>query len=217
MQSWPYPEGMGDAAPFQPEHFEREDQDVDSIFYAPPRLLAHIDNEAIAAVGRAYQDLLPAGGALLDLMSSYLSHIPRSLEYTRLAGLGMNAAELSANRQLTEFVVHDLNRDPRLPYDDDEFDGAVIAVSVQYLTQPVEVFRDVARVLRPGGPLVVVYSNRMFPTKAVRVWRMLGDRERASLIATYFKHSGGFGDVSARDYSTGRGDPLFVVWAHTRA
>lgn len=207
---------MEDAAPFLPEHFEREDEADDSIFYTPPRLLAHIDDEAIAAVGRAYRELLPAGGAILDLMSSYLSHMPPELECARVAGLGMNAAELAANRQLTDFSVHDLNREPRLPYGHDEFDGAVITVSVQYLTQPIEVFRDVARVLRPGAPLVVTYSNRMFPTKAVRIWRMLDDREHASLIATYFKRSGRFGDVSAREYSSGRGDPLFAVWAHAR-
>lgn len=208
---------MAEATAFLPEHFEREDEGDDSIFYTLPRLVAHIDDEAMAAAGRVYQELLPIGGELLDLMSSYLSHMPAGLNYTRLAGLGMNQGELAANRQLTDFAVHDLNRKPRLPYGDAEFDGAVITVSVQYLTQPVEVFRDVARVLRPGGPLVVTYSNRMFPTKAVRIWRMLDDREHASLIAVYFKHSGGFGEVSARDYSSGRGDPLFAVWAHTRA
>ena len=101
-----------------------------------------------------------------------------------------------------------------MPYGDGEFDGAVVTVSVQYMTRPVEIFRDVARVLRPGAPFVVTYSNRMFPTKAVRIWRSLDDRDRATLIATYFKHAGGFGDVQARDCS-GRGDPLYAVWAHT--
>jgi SAM-dependent methyltransferase len=205
-----------DETPFQTEHFQREDEDDDALFYLPPRLLAHIDDEAIAAVGRAYAELLPRGGSILDLMSSYLSHMPDEVAPARLAGLGMNEAELRANSQLTEYVVHDLNRDPVLPYGDGEFDGAVVTVSAQYLTNPVEVFRDVARVLRPNAPFVVTYSNRMFPTKAVRIWRMLDDRDRASLIGAYFKHSRAFGEVKARDYSSGRGDPLFAVWAHAR-
>jgi SAM-dependent methyltransferase len=204
------------ASPFLPEHFERDDESPDGVFYTPPRLVAHIDDEAIAAAGRAYLDLLPPNADLLDLMSSYLSHVPPTLQPARLAGLGMNDAELRANEQLTDYIIHDLNRDPHLPYDDATFAGAVITVSVQYLTQPVDVFRDIARVLRSAAPLVVTYSNRMFPTKAIRIWRMLDDRDRASLIAAYFTHSGAFGDVKARDYGTGRGDPLFAVWAHSR-
>jgi ubiquinone/menaquinone biosynthesis C-methylase UbiE len=121
------------------------------------------------------------------------------------------------NPQLTDFTVHDLNADPSLPYADACFDGAIVTVSVQYMTHPVEVFRDVSRVLRPGAPFVLTYSNRMFPTKAVRVWRMLGDRDRATLIATYFKEAGGFGEVQARDCTLpgdGYNDPLFGVWAY---
>ena len=120
-------------------------------------------------------------------MSSYRSHMPPELRWTRLAGLGMNEVELRENDQLTDYMVHDLNADPRMPYGDGEFDGAVVTVSVQYMTRPVEIFRDVRRVLKPGAPFIVTYSNRMFPTKAVRIWRALDDRERAALIATYFQ------------------------------
>jgi SAM-dependent methyltransferase len=147
-------------------------------------------------------------------MSSYRSHMPASLVWTRLAGLGMNEVELRENDQLTDYDVKDVNADPVLPYDDATFDGAVVTVSVQYMTRPVEVFREVCRVLRPGGPFVVTYSNRMFPTKAVHIWRALDDRDRAKLVATYFKVAGGFGDVRAQDRSSGGGDPLFAVWAH---
>jgi SAM-dependent methyltransferase len=205
-------------SPFKPEFFEREDETPDPAFYVEPRLVAHIDEYAIAAARSLYGELLPAGGALLDLMSSYYSHLPPALGWTRLAGLGLNETELRQNPQLTEYAVHDLNADPRLPYGDGEFDGAVITVSVQYLTRPVEVFRDVARVLRPGAPLVVTYSNRMFPTKAVRIWRALDDRERAGLIGAYFRHAGTYGDVQARDctiHSGGYNDPLFAVWARS--
>jgi ubiquinone/menaquinone biosynthesis C-methylase UbiE len=146
--------------------------------------------------------------------------MPPSLEWTRLAGLGMNEVELRENAQLTDYVVHDLNADPRMPYADAEFDGAVVTVSVQYMTRPVEIFADVARVLKPGAPLVVTYSNRCFPTKAVRIWTALDARERAALIATYFQRTHAFGEVSAADAAGATQDdapphdPLYTVWAH---
>jgi SAM-dependent methyltransferase len=202
-------------AELKPSFFERQDPSPDGLFYAEPRLVTHIDDHAIAAASRVYAELLPKHAAILDLMSSYRSHMPPQLEWTRLAGLGMNQVELRENDQLTDFVVHDLNADPRMPYAEAEFDAAVVTVSVQYMTRPVEIFADVARVLKPGAPFVVTYSNRLFPTKAVRIWLALDARERAALIATYFKRAASFGDVSATD-ATGEGphDPLYAVWAH---
>ena len=200
----------------KPSFFQREDESADSIFYEQPRLLVHIDEYAIEAARRLYAGLLPKGAALLDLMSSYKSHMPRELEWTRLAGLGMNETELRENDQLTEYAVTDINDDPRLPCRDEEFDGAVVTVSVQYMTRPVETFREVARVLKRKAPFIVTYSNRMFPTKAVRIWRALDDRERAALISVYFRESGGFGEVTIEDCSIDSGgynDPLFAVWA----
>ncbi|MEX2225392.1 MAG: methyltransferase domain-containing protein [Dehalococcoidia bacterium] len=201
---------------FKPAYFERQDPSPDALFYAEPRLVTHIDEHAIAAAGRVYGELLPKGGAILDLMSSYRSHMPPELAWTRLAGLGLNEVELRENDQLTDYVVHDLNADPRTSYGDGEFDGAVVTVSVQYMTRPIEIFQEVARVLKPAAPFILTYSNRMFPTKAVRIWRALDDRERAGLIGTYFKRSGAFGDVSAaRASADGPHDPLFAVWAYT--
>ena len=203
-------------SPFKPTFFEREDESPDALFYAQARLLVHIDDGAIDAVGKLYAELLPERGAILDLMSSYKSHMPPELAWKRLSGLGMNEEELRANEQLTEYLVHDLNRKPAMPFGDAEFDGAVVTVSVQYLTKPVEVFREVCRVLKPDAPFVITYSNRMFPSKAVRIWRALEDRERAGLISKYFEHAGGFGEVSMEDrtmYSISGGDPLYAVWA----
>jgi SAM-dependent methyltransferase len=205
---------------FKPQFFEREDESPDPLFYREPRLLVHIDDFAIEAARRLYAELLPPRGALLDLMSSYRSHLPPELEWTRLCGLGMNEEELRANDQLTEYLVHDINAKPVLPFRAAEFDGAVVTVSVQYLTKPVEAFREVCRVLRPGAPLIITYSNRMFATKAVRIWRALDDRERAGLIAAYFKNAGGFGEITAQDRSIDSGsynDPLYAVWARTVA
>jgi len=203
-------------SPFKPHFFAREDESPDPDFYIEPRLLVHIDDGAIEAARRLYAELLPDGGAFLDLMSSYRSHMPPGLRWSRLAGLGLNDAEMLRNDQLTEYTVHDLNADPRLPYGDEEFDGVVVTVSVQYMTKPVETFREVCRVLRREAPFIVTYSNRMFPTKAVRIWRALDDRERAALIAAYIKNAAGFGEITAQDrtdHDGPPGDPLFAVWA----
>jgi SAM-dependent methyltransferase len=198
-----------------PEAFRRYDEDPDPLFYAQPRLVTHIDDAAIAAVTRLYRELFPAGGAILDLMSSWVSHLPDDVAYRRVVGLGLNREELDANPRLDARVVQDLNREPRLPFADAEFDGAAICVSIQYLTQPVAVLRDVGRVLRPGAPLVVTFSNRCFPTKAVAIWQALDDAGHARLVRYYLRAAGNWEAIEALDRSPRRpgGDPLFAVVA----
>jgi SAM-dependent methyltransferase len=156
---------------------------------------------------------MPAGGAVLDLMSSWVSHLPREVAYRRVAGLGMNAEELAANPRLTEWCVQDLNADPRLAYGDAEFDGAGCCVSVQYLTRPDAVFREVARVLRPGAPFVVTFSDRCFPTKAVAAWQALDDAGHGRLVASFFAAAGGYGPAEVRTHASRGGDPLWAVVA----
>ncbi|MXW25375.1 MAG: methyltransferase domain-containing protein [Dehalococcoidia bacterium] len=201
--------------PLLPEHFRRVDESDDSLFYVQPRLVNHIDDEAIAALGDFYRETFPEGGHLLDLMSSWVSHLPADVTYGGVTGLGMNKAELEANPVLTRRTLHDLNQDPVLPYDADEFDGAIISVSVQYLTRPVEVFAEVGRVLKPGAPFAITFSNRMFPTKAVRIWQLFGDEQRANLVALYFELSKAFAKARAFDLSPApfRSDPVYAVVA----
>jgi SAM-dependent methyltransferase len=195
----------------RPEYFERDDEAPDEAFYAQPRLVTHIDDAAVAAVTALYRAHFPAGGAVLDLMSSWVSHLPPEVPYGRVTGLGMNAAELRANPRLTERVTQNLNADPRLPFADAAFDAAGCCVSVQYLTQPVAVFAEAARVLRPGAPFVVTFSNRCFPTKAVAAWRALDDGGHVALVARYFAEAGGWGEVRAERHGGRRGDPLYAV------
>ena len=188
--------------------FARMDESDDAAFYAFDRKVVHIEPGAIEALRTFYAEVLPPGATVLDLMSSWRSHLPDGLG--RVVGLGMNAVEMADNPQLSDFVVHDLNRDPRLPFDDATFDAVACAVSVQYLTQPLEVFADARRVLRPGGPIVVSFSNRCFPTKAVAIWRADGDDAHRRLVRAYLERTG-FTAVSDA-VPPSPDDPLFVVW-----
>lgn len=208
---------MTEPPPFKPEYFARIDSDADAAFYAEPRLVVHLDEAARAALTGWYRRLLSPGDRVLDLMSSCVSHLPEGVALGRVAGLGMNAVELAANPQLTDCVVHDLNATPALPFADAAFDACLIAVSVQYLTQPVAVFVEIARVLRPGGVCAVSFSNRCFPTKAVALWCAFGDAEHVWLVQEYFRRAGGFGEPAFENLSPNAalaGDPLFGVSAH---
>lgn len=200
------------------ELFRRQDDSDDRMFYAEPRLVVHIDEPAIEAIGRYFETALPQNAVLLDLMSSWRSHLPEGFPKKRLVGLGLNEIEMRENPQLDEWVVHDLNAEPTLPFEDERFDAAVVTVSIQYLTRPVEVFREVGRVLKAGAGFHVIFSNRMFPTKAVAVWHAVtGPEQRAHLIATYFDHAEGWVPTETLDVSPRAGfptDPVFVVRSH---
>jgi SAM-dependent methyltransferase len=193
-----------------PQAFARRDEAPDQEFYRFERLVTHIDAGAVAAVTQLYRQFLPAGGAVLDLMSSWVSHLPAEVPYTRVAGLGMNARELAQNPRLTDQLVQDLNAQPHLPYGDAEFDGAGICVSVQYLTRPADVFTELARVLRPGAPLVVTFSNRCFPDKAVYAWQVLDDNGHVALVQQYFA-AANFGPTEVFAHRPKGGDPLYGI------
>src|SRR5262245_19240275 len=209
------PDRAGDGLP-SPAAYTREDESPDDHFYSFPRRVVHIDDGAIAALGLLYAGGLPSGGRLLDLMSSWRSHLPPGFEAREVVGLGMNAEEMADNPQLARHVVHDVNRDPRLPFGSGEFDGAMCAVSIQYVLHPLLLFREVGRVLRPGSPFVVSFSNRCFPTKAVAVWLDSTDQHHMMLVRTYFEAAGSWQDTRVEDRSTGGyGDPLYAVWSVT--
>ncbi len=204
---------MSEKAEFGSGFFDRQDETNDARFYEVPRVVLHIDPETILVLTQVYRELLPPGGAILDLMSSWVSHLPEEMEFTRVAGLGMNEIELAKNPRLTDHVVHDLNREPELPYDDASFDAVINAVSIQYLMQPVDAFRSVGRVLRPGGRHVVALSHRCFPTKAIRAWHVLPLRERLDVVRSYFLMAGGYDEPEVSDRSPAGADPLWIVTA----
>jgi SAM-dependent methyltransferase len=193
-----------------PAAFDKIDPSPDAEFYAEPRFVTHIDDAAIAAVTRVYRQRLPPGGIVLDLMSSWVSHLPEDIQYAAVIGHGMNAEELAANPRFSRWFVQDLNIDPMLPLNDDSCDGACLCVSVQYLQRPVEVFREIARVLRPGAPFVVSFSNRCFPTKAVAIWQALAGPAQQRLVGAYMQ-AAGFTNTIEEAVRPPEGDPLWIV------
>ena len=200
-----------------PAHaFTKRDPSPDALFYAQPRLVTHIDDGAIAAVTALYRQHLPPGGRVLDLMSSWVSHLPPEERYAHVTGHGMNAAELAANPRLDQRFVQDLNAEPSLPLPDLSFDAATICVSVQYLQRPVEVFREIRRVLRPAAPLVVSFSNRCFPTKAVAIWQSLDGPDQQRLVAASMQRAG-FEAIAFEQTLPRHGDPLRAVIGHAPA
>ena len=206
---------MANEQVFPAGFFDRADESPDAVFYAPQRLVTHIDDGAIAAVGELY-DELELTGEVLDICSSWVSHFrtpPR-----RLVAMGMNEMELRANEAASSWVVKDLNVEPTLPFDDATFDAVTCCVSVDYLTRPLEVFAEVARVLRPGGPFVVTFSNRCFPTKAIRGWLSTDDEGHCAIVATYVELTAGFEPATAELRNPGsRADPLYAVVARRSA
>jgi SAM-dependent methyltransferase len=198
------------ARSLSPEAFAKLDPSDDDQFYATPRLVNHIDDKAIAALSQFYASILMSDSEVLDLMSSWVSHLPLSYQ-GRVVGHGMNAGELRANARLAAYFVQNLNKQTSLPLAASSFDAALCCVGVQYLARPYEVFADVARVLKPGAPFIVSFSNRCFPTKAIAIWRALDGRGHAELVSLYLQQAG-FENIKTHILVDGASsDPLTAV------
>jgi hypothetical protein len=215
---------------FAGEPFRRTDEGPDSAFYDRPRLVPHIDQTAQEMLGNLYLRFVRDEGRILDLMSSWQSHLPQGVRPARVTGIGLNAEELRRNPVLTERVVQDLNAHPELPHADGSFDLVLCALSVEYLTAPDRIFQEVARVLAPEGSFVVSFSNRWFPPKAIQIWPRLHEFERMGLVLEYFHRSGrfeGLGTYSMRGLPRPRtdkyarqqpyADPIYAVWGRRRS
>jgi SAM-dependent methyltransferase len=200
--------------PFTEEAFSRLDPSDDSRFYATDRFVSHIDSLALSTVEKVIGTLIiEKGPVILDLMASWDSHIPQDLKPSRVVGLGLNRKELEKNAALSEIVLHDLNKVPYLPFPDHTFDAVINTVSVDYMTKPVQVFKEVGRVLKPGGLFLIIFSNRFFPQKAVKIWRESSEDERVLLVEAFFRTSARF-EKPTLFVSKGKPRPKDDKYAH---
>ena len=190
--------------------FNRQDDSADEAFYATPRMVNHIDDATINEITRFYQEALTPEDELLDLMSSWVSHLPEEVTYRKVTGLGMNLDELNANVLLDQALVHNLNKTPVLPFADASFNAVMIVVSIQYLTRPFEVFEEIQRVLKPGGRCIVAMSHRLFPTKAIYAFQSLAPQDRVELVKEYMRR-GGLSEIEFLDRSPQNADPLWII------
>jgi len=214
VKEWPEQE------PFQPEDFLRADQNDDGNFYTIPRFVYHIDEPSVSSITQYYRKNIKKNSDILDICSSWVSHYPLEFkkEMKRIAGTGMNALELKANDQLTEFTAKNLNIEPQLPYKDNSFDVVTCVVSIDYLIYPIKVLKEVQRVLRPGGKVILSQSNRCFPSKAIAMWLKMNDRQHLELINGYLQYAGGYLQRKAFDITADGPDsvnfnPMFIVEA----
>ncbi|KAG6556353.1 hypothetical protein Mapa_002296 [Marchantia paleacea] len=205
--------------PFKQEDFQRYDEAPDKVFYEYPRFVTHIDDPAIKALSQYYASVFPPsntpGVVMLDMCSSWISHYPNNYKQDVIVGMGLNEDELRRNPILTEHIAQDLNENPKLPFEANTFDVITNAVSVDYLTKPLEVFKEMNRVLKPGGLAAMSFSNRCFFTKAISIWTSTDDLDHIWIVGSYFHYAGGFEPPQALDLSPnpGRTDPMYVVFS----
>ncbi|XP_078428938.1 S-adenosyl-L-methionine-dependent methyltransferases superfamily protein [Wolffia australiana] len=209
--------------PFKDEDFTRYDESPDTYFYSEPRFVTHIDDPAINALTKYYSKVFPPtnspGISLLDMCSSWVSHYPPGYKQDRIVGMGLNEDELKRNPVLTEYIVQDLNVNPKLPFEDNVFDVITNVVSVDYLTKPLDVFKEMNRILKPGGLAIMSFSNRCFWTKAISIWTSTGDADHSLIVGSYFHYVGGYEAPVGVDISPnpGRSDPMYVVYARKKS
>jgi Methyltransferase domain len=207
-----------------PEQRTKLDASNDLQFYDAPRFVTHVDEGFIQQLTDLYRDRLKPDSHVLDLMSSWVSHLPSDMEFAHVEGHGMNDAELARNPRLNHHFVQNLNQNPKLPLADQTFDAVICTVSVQYLQYPEAVFSEVYRVLKTDGIAIFSFSNRMFAQKAIAAWRDGSDRDRVELVKSYFTsehrfsrpevvEQAGVGSKIFQMFGLPGGDPFYAVIA----
>ena len=206
----------------RPEQRTKLDDTNDLNFYDYPRFVTHVDNGFIDRLTNLYRDRLQPNSRILDLMSSWVSHLPDDLEFAHVKGHGMNEEELIKNPQLDSYFVQNLNQQPKLPLEDADFDAVLITVSIQYLQYPEAVLSEIYRVLKPDGIVIISFSNRMFYQKAIAAWRDGTDTDRVNLVKKYFQSVDGFSEPEVVVHQStvpaliqmmgiGGGDPFYAL------
>jgi SAM-dependent methyltransferase len=209
----------------KPDERTKLDDNDDNLFYSYPRFVTHVDDSFIQQLTDLYRKLLKPDTRILDMMSSWVSHLPEEIKFTHVEGHGLNEEELARNPRLDHYFVQNLNDKPQLPLKDQDFDAVINCVSVQYLQYPEAVFSEIHRILKPGGVAIISFSNRMFYQKAIQAWREGSEISRVQLVKSYFTGVPGFSspEVIANQSSipnflqwlgAGGGDPFYAVVAY---
>ncbi|KOR36065.1 MULTISPECIES: class I SAM-dependent methyltransferase [Planktothricoides] len=207
------------------------DESDDTLFYSYPRFVTHVDDGFIDQLTNVYRERLKPNTRILDLMSSWVSHLPDEMDFSHVEGHGLNQAELAKNTRFDHYFLQDLNKNPQLPLPDQSFDAVLNAVSVQYLQYPEAVFHEIHRILKPGGVAIVSFSNRMFYHKAIQAWRDGSEANRVELVKGYFNSVQGFKKFSVPEviavrsevpsflqfFGMAGGDPFYAVIAYRTA
>ncbi len=209
---------------FTQENFKRKDGEDDSVFYSKPRFVHHLDSYARESITGLYRKIIGRGSEVLDLMASWNSHLSEDMDLKKLAVLGLNLEELAQNSMATEKSVQNLNTDKILPYNDNSFEAVICSASVEYLTDPVAIFKEVNRILRSGAVFVLTFSNRWFPPKAVNIWTEMHEFERLGFVLEIFRKAGNFTDLHTYSrrglprpeddphWEEMASDPVYAVW-----
>ncbi len=192
-----------------PDQRTKIDQSDDVLFYEYPRFVTHVDDRFISSLRALFSDRLKPDTRILDLQSSWVSHLPTDIQFAHVEGHGLNAEELARNSQLNHFFVQNLNQNQKLPLADREFDAVIDTVSVQYLQYPEAVFSEIHRILKPGGVAIMSFSNRMFYQKAIAAWRDSSDLDRVQLVKRYFNSVPGFSKPEVITHPAQKANPLW--------
>ena len=205
-----------------PAERDKLDRSDDSLFYAEPRFVHHLDASFRARLTQLYRERIPACAVVVDLMSSWVSHLPEDITYQEVIGHGLNAEELAANPRLDRHWLQNLNTTQQLPLADNSVDAVLIVAGWQYLQQPEAVAAELLRVVRTRGEVIVAFSNRMFFQKASQIWTDGGDREHLAYVAEVFTAQGWPTPQLVAEETPapgvlgwigGKGDPFFAVIA----
>ena len=194
----------------------------DALFYSDPRFVQHLDEAFRDRLTRLYRERIPSCAVVLDLMSSWVSHLPDDQRYEQVIGHGLNAQELQANPRFDRHWVQNLNTNQTLPLEDDSVDYTLIVAGWQYLQQPEAVAAELLRITRPKGQVICAFSNRMFFTKAPQIWTDGDDGDHLRYVAEVLMAQGwSTPELIAEEtqrpgplgWIGGKGDPFFAVIA----
>ena len=168
----------------------KSDISDDEIFYQQPRFVHHLSDSFRNRLTSLYSEYLLNHHIILDLMSSWVSHLPSQIRYKKVIGHGMNEAELSSNERLDRFFVQNLNKKQNMPIEDSSVDVGLIVAGWQYLQYPEKVSLELSRVIKSDSLLIISFTNRAFWTKAPNIWTYSSEEKRIEYVTSVLTSNG---------------------------